>query len=669
MGNSPSFERVTSMGVEASPPTDTTSATIRHRHHKDALVDIPFEDEPDVNTIQRLWTRAATKFAGNDCLGIRSFEADGSRGAYEFETYAQVNEAVLKVAAGLKHLGTKEDQGIGIFGINSPEWIKSFMATLYIGGICVPLYDTLGPDAVSYILNDAEVRTAFVSGDRFEKLVENGGDAAEAFKNIICFDEVSPEQRKKAEDAGLTVFTLDELMALSQEQVQPADRQPTDLIYYMYTSGTTGNPKGVMLTNRNMLSNVAGLKCIGVELYETDVYLSYLPLAHCFEALMQFLGMAYGGSVGFYQGNVKLLTDDIATLRPTVFAGVPRVYSRIYDKVQQTVEASSWLKKSIFETAFKGQLENVNMGTRNSMWDSLVFNKIKQRLGGRIRMMATGAAPMPAHIMDFLKVAFQCEVFQGYGMTENAAAAVITPLGYIENAGKVGEPIPNCEIRLADVPEMEYLHTDKPYPRGEVCIRGNNVMVGYKNLPDKTKEDLDEDGWLHTGDIGQLLADGALQIIDRKKNIFKLAQGEYVAAEELEGIFKKIKWVGQIWIYGDSFHTTLVAVIVPDPETIMPWCKEHGIEGDYATAVQDPKVEEMFTSEISKMAKAERVAGFKVPRDVIVEHRINDLGQGFSTDNDCLTPTFKLRRPQLLKRYRDKIDPIYEKRDGKPVKK
>merc|ERR1712065_74946 len=168
--------------------------------------------------------------------------------------------------------------------------------------------------------------------------------------------------------------------------------------------------------------------------------------------------------------------------------------------------------------------------------------------------------------------------------------------------------------KLADVPDMNYLHTDKPYPRGEVCIRGSNLFSGYHNLPDKTKEALDEDGWLHTGDIGQFLEDGAIQIIDRKKNIFKLAQGEYVAAEELEGIFKKIPYVGQIWIYGNSFHTTLVAVIVPDPETIMPWCKQQGIEGDFEKAVTDPKVTEMLKKEIQRQGKEDKLASFKIPK-------------------------------------------------------
>lgn len=277
---------------------------------------------------------------------------------------------------------------------------------------------------------------------------------------------------------------------------------------------------------------------------------SYLPLAHCFETALILLGTLAGGRVGFYQGNVKLLTEDMALCQPTILAGVPRVYSRIYDKVMMAVQEKSWLAQKLVSSAMDAQREYLAQGTRSAFWDTLVLNKIKARLGGRVRIMCTGAAPMPAHIMEFLKVTFGCLVLQGYGLTENAAAAMGTPVDYSAN-GNVGCPFASCEVKVVDVPEMNYKSTDTPNPRGEVCIRGPIVCKGYYGLPEKTAETIDADGWLHTGDIGQFLPDGALQIIDRKKNIFKLAQGEYVAAEELEGIFGQSVYVNQLWIYGN----------------------------------------------------------------------------------------------------------------------
>ncbi|EDQ87794.1 uncharacterized protein MONBRDRAFT_33146 [Monosiga brevicollis MX1] len=652
------------MSTIVQQPTADSSYVVRHRDFGEKLLDHAIQDRPDLDTVYKIFAWSAEERSERPFMGTRAKLSDGSRGDYEWITYAQAIDRVDTVGNALVAAGVKANDAVGVFSINREEWVTTLLAIQRAGSVCVPLYDTLGAEAVNYIVKDAKIETVLVSGDNFDKLMENIKDC-DAVHTVVCFDTISDQQRKDAEGHDLKLYTFEEFCTLGrQNKVAPTERKPEDLMYNMYTSGTTGNPKGVLLSQRNFLSTVGSLFAIGVDINENDVYLSYLPLAHCFEALVVMGCICAGASLGFYQGNVRLLTDDIAALRPTIFVGVPRVYSRIYDKIQQTIEGSSTLKQLIFKTAYDYQLAHVNAGTRSGFWDALVFNKIKERLGGRIRIMATGAAPMPAHIMDFLKVAFGCAVFQGYGMTENAAGAVVTPVDYINNAGKVGEPLPACEVKLADVPEMNYLHSDTPYPRGEVCIRGHNVFRGYHNLPDKTKEALDEDGWLHTGDIGQFLEDGALQIIDRKKNIFKLAQGEYVAAEELEGIFKKCKYVGQIWIYGNSFHTTLIAVIVPDPDTIMPWCKEQGIQGDFATATKDERVNKLFLEDIRRIAKADKVASFKVPQDIIVESEINELNQGFSTENDCLTPTFKLRRPQLKKRYEKQIDAIYIKRDG-----
>jgi len=669
MGNSSSNAIVTELCTPVSDPTDDSSYIVRNRACSDELIWKPFPEEPEVDTLVKIVMRAKGKFANNDCLGIRSYEADGKRGPFVFETYSDVTDQVERLSVALrKKFGLGPKAAVGIFSQNRPEWVKTLIATWYNGDFCVPLYDTLGATAVAYILNDSDVTTVFCSKNKLELLFEDAKDIS-TLKHVVCFDEVTDEIRAKAKDVGVKLHDFKEVIQeIKDDEVsEPVDSTPEDLAYIMYTSGTTGNPKGVRLTHKNILASASGIRSLGIEATPGDYYLSYLPLAHSFETCLTILGLCGGGAVGYFQGDIKKLTDDIATLRPTIFAGVPRVYTRVYDKVMQVISESSWVKRTLFETAFKSQLENVKNGFRNSMWDSLVFSKTAQRLGGRVRIMATGAAPMPAHVMDFLKVAFCCDVMQGYGMTENAAAACVTPAQY-HTPGTVGEPLPCCEVKLADVPEMNYTHNDKPNPRGEICLRGHNVFDGYHNLPDKTAEAIDEDGWLHTGDIGQFLPDGAIQIIDRKKNIFKLAQGEYVAAEELENTFKKSKYISQMWIYGNSFHTTLVAVIVPEHDTIMAWCQHNGVSGDFSEAVKDKKVYTLIENSIKEIAKTDKVAGFKVPKDLIIENDVNDDFQGFTVENDCLTPTFKLRRPQLLERYREAIDEIYIKRDGSATK-
>ncbi|EGD76609.1 hypothetical protein PTSG_12629 [Salpingoeca rosetta] len=634
--------------------TENSSAVIRNRHFPKELISVPFKDEPEIDTCFKIFARAVEKYGNNDMLGHRTIEADGTAGPYQFESYATVSKQVDRIGAGLAKLGYGEGKTIGIFGINSAAWIKSLLGSWRQGCVCVPLYDTLGAESTKFILKDADVTTVFCAHAKLAQVLDVAQDCG--ITTIVQFEPVSDDDKAKAPE-GLTLMSLDEFMDSGDADAAATPCAKDGLAYIMYTSGTTGNPKGVRLSHGNVTASVAGLIGMGIEILQTDVYLSYLPLAHIFETVMQILGLCSGAAVGFYQGNIRLIMDDIQALRPTVFAGVPRVYSRFYDKVMQTIEASSWVKKTMFNTAFENQLDNVRKGTRNAFWDNLVFNKTKAHLGGRVRLMASGAAPLPAHIMDFLKVVFCCEVHQGYGMTENAAAAVITPGGYTR-AGTIGEPVPCCEIKLEDVPELEYTSSDKPFPRGEICIRGHNVFHGYHNLPDKTAETL-VDGWLHTGDIGQVLEDGSLQIIDRKKNIFKLAQGEYVAAEELEMVFHRSKYINQIFVYGDSTQSTLVAIVVPDVETVGPWMSEQGIEGDFNVAAKDPKVRDLLLAEIKKEGANAKLAGFKVPKAIFVESDVNELNQGFTIENGCMTPSFKLRRPQLKARYKAEIDKMY----------
>ncbi|EGD75308.1 acyl-CoA synthetase [Salpingoeca rosetta] len=634
--------------------TETSSPIIRNSKQPNKIISLPFEDEPDVNTLWRIFERATKKFKDNDMLGYRPVNDEGSVGPYTFETYGQVGDEVAKIGSAIAQLNLDPHSTISIFGVNSMGWVKSLLAVWRQGHVCVPLYDTLGAESSKFILRDAKVTTVFCEKAKIDQVLEVVDHCD--VTTVIQFEPVDDEHRAKVPE-GVTLLSLDEFKAQAEKAVPPADISPDDLAYVMYTSGTTGNPKGVRLSHCNVVTSTAGLLGMNVTIYQHDVYLSYLPLAHIFEAIVEVMCFTGGASIGFYQGNVRLLMDDIQALRPTVFAGVPRVYSRFYDKVTQTVESSGWLKQTLFNFAMGNQLGNVQNGTRNALWDALIFNKTKERLGGRIRLMVSGAAPLPAHIMDFLKVVFCCDVLQGYGMTENAAAACATPLGYAR-AGTIGEPVPCCEIKLEDVPELEYTSKDKPFPRGEICIRGKNVFHGYHNLPDKTAETL-VDGWLHTGDIGQIVDDGSIQVIDRKKNIFKLAHGEYVAAEELEGIFHRSKYIGQIFVYGDSTQPTLVAIVVPDKETLEPWLREQGIEGDFATATQDPRVNVLLLEEIKREGKAAKLASFKIPKAVHVEGEVNELMQGFTVQNGCLTPTFKLRRPQLKARYLKQINDMY----------
>ncbi|KAF0692233.1 Aste57867_16670 [Aphanomyces stellatus] len=467
-------------------------------------------------------------------------------------------------------------------------------------------------------------------------------------------DAVTDAQRVECEAKGLTLITLEELEGVPDATVPESPPTPSDLATICYTSGTEGDPKGVMLTHRNLVS--AALSVIGrVPLAKYMVFISYLPLAHIMERINFCNCIRLGIGAGFYRGDVLLLLDDIAELKPHIFVSVPRLFNRIYDKVIQGVNTAGGLKKLMFDYAYSTKQQGLAGGVlTHSVWDALIFSKIQALLGGRIELIVSGSAPLAHNVKEFLKVVFACRVEEGYGLTETCAGlAISTP--DIPTGAHVGMPLANLQVRLADVPDMNYTSADKPRPRGEICVRGNNVFVGYYKDPVKTADVLAQDGWFSTGDIGAWNADGTLSIIDRKKNIFKLAQGEYIAVEKIENIYMRSPFVGQIFVYGDSYQSYVVAVVVPDPDFVQSWATGKGIAGgnDLAKMAALPELKAAILKSMSDVAKEARLHGFECVKAIHVH------GQVFSVENDLLTPTFKLKRPQLKANFQSQIVAMY----------
>ncbi|KDD73239.1 AMP-binding enzyme, partial [Helicosporidium sp. ATCC 50920] len=387
------------------------------------------------------------------------------------------------------------------------------------------------------------------------------------------------------------------------------------------------------------------------------VYISYLPLAHIYERFFFSLMTYLGAAVGFYRGDVLLLLEDIEALRPTVFCSVPRLWNRIYDRVQAQVAQASAPARALFHAAYaskKAALEagDVDGGRWAPLWNRLVFGKIKAKLGGRVRVMVSGSAPIAPEVLMFLKICFDAHVIEGYGMTETSASAIVSAPGD-PVLGHVGPPLPGVEVKLVDVPEMGYTNADAPHPRGEVCLRGPIVFKGYYKDPVNTAEALDSEGWLHSGDIGAWLPGGRLKIIDRKKNIFKLSQGEYIAPEKIEAVYGRSPFVAQSFVYGDSLKGALVAVVVPDAEHLLPWAATRSWGADLAQLCADPRVR---ASVLHSMQEEGRAAGLKGFEQVAAVHLHPEL---FSAENGMLTPTFKLKRPQVQARFQTHIDDMY----------
>jgi long-chain acyl-CoA synthetase len=588
------------------------------------------------------------------CLGWRPKTSTGW-GDYVWTTYGEVRTQSTNFGAGLRFLGLQPKDRVGIYSKNRPEWIVTALGCQAHSIIIVPLYDTLGPNAAEYIINHAELSTVVVGKENIHSLLAVA-ERSKYLATIINMDPLDAKSKELSEKLqNVKIMDFDQVLKKgSQNPVPFVPPQPNDLYCIMYTSGTTGDPKGVMLTHRNIVADCAAGTMAGLNLSPSDVHLSYLPLAHVYEAVAIMNALFIGGSVGFYHGEITELLDDIQKLRPTILLGVPRVYNRISDGVWAMVEQSNSLKRFLFNYAYSFKLNRLKSGGGDSpFWNRLVFSKLQQLTGGRVRLMLSGAAPLSSKVQDFLRVVFMCDVIQGYGLTETTAGATLSKPEDVVS-GHVGRPLPCCEIKLVDVPELGYTSNSKP-PRGEICIRGPNVFVGYYKRPDLTKEAIDADGWFHTGDIGQWIEGGRLQIIDRKKNIFKLSQGEYVAGEYLETIYMRSRYVLQIYVYGDSFQSYLVAVVVPNLETLIAWAKQHEIKDLKITSVcQNARVKRHIWQELVLVAQQEKLKGFEVVKNIYLEP------EQWTVENGYLTPSMKLKRPAIKKKYQQVIENLYK---------
>lgn len=347
---------------------------------------------------------------------------------------------------------------------------------------------------------------------------------------------------------------------------------------FSYTSGTTGDPKGVKLTHQMLISCVTSVRrTTGYNnpkgpLGKNDTYISYLPSAHSFEACLFSIALTYGCRCGYFSGNIlKLVSDDLPLLKPTFFPSVPRLFNKIYSTIQGKFSAKTGCAGKLIKNAVAYKLKNLKAtgSVTDKMYDKLVFNKTKAIIGGNVRLMITGSAPISSDVLNFLKICFCAPLNEGYGMTETSAGSVLTKVGD-PISGHVGGPVANVKLRLRDIPEMNYSHLNNP-PKGEVCFWGPSIMKGYFKNPEKTAEAFTGD-WLLSGDVGEINpANGSLKIVDRAKNIFKLSQGEYIAPEKLENQYINSEFAAQLWIHGDSLHDWIMVFIVVDPAAVKKW--------------------------------------------------------------------------------------------------
>ncbi|XP_034078690.1 long-chain-fatty-acid--CoA ligase 1-like isoform X5 [Gymnodraco acuticeps] len=573
------------------------------------------------------------------------------------------------------------DPHIGIFSQNRPEWTISELACYTYSLVSVPLYDTLGTEAILYIIDKASISTVLCDvAEKVELVLDCVKDRTHSVKTIVLMEAPSADLVSRGQQAGVHIISLQEMEANGKaNHRQPMPPRPEDMALICFTSGTTGNPKGAMLTHRNVVSNCSAFikttesnaqttsedvllsflplahmfeRVVEVcaPFSHSDVHISFLPLAHMFERVVQGVMIVHGARIGFFQGDIRLLSDDLNTLKPTVFPVVPRLLNRMYDKIFG--QANTSLKRWLLGFAYRRKESEIKRGIvrRDSIWDRLIFGKVQASLGGRVRLMLTGAAPISPTVLTFLRAAIGCQLYEGYGQTECTAGCTLTMPGEY-NAGHVGAPLPCNSLKLVDVSEMNYLAVNG---EGEVCVKGPNVFQGYLKDPEKTAEAIDADGWLHTGDVGKWLPNGTLKIVDRKKHIFKLAQGEYIAPEKIENVYMRSDAVAQVFVHGDSLQACLVAVVVPDPDFLSGWTKRTlGLEGSFQELCGRAEVKAAIFEDMMRLGKEGGLKSFEQVKSIYVHTEL------FSIENGLLTPTLKAKRNEQRQYFRSQIDNLY----------
>ncbi|GMK59837.1 hypothetical protein CspeluHIS016_0900540 [Cutaneotrichosporon spelunceum] len=578
--------------------------------------------------------------------------------------------------------GARRGWAVGIWSSNRAEWQIIDFATHAYGLIGVSLYETLGADTAEYITNHAPLSVIFASRNHIVDLLTMAPKTP-ALRVIVSMDPLGAAELKVfaswAEKLGLLLLDQAELEAWGAQPdifLAPgaaADEVEIDkgrILTLCYTSGTTGQPKGVIATNVNLatasIANLYGWLKWDRKKDGEFKYLSYLPLAHMYERIMQLLVIERCGVVCFTTGDPLRLVEDAQIMKPIFMPGVPRVWNRLYSAIKLQMAAPG-VKGALLRRAVAAKLANwrATGEVRSAFWDRLVFNKLRALLGGEIRYLLTGSAPLAPEVHVFLKICFACDFAQGWGMTENMATGAVGVPWDTASPGTCGPPQPMNEFKLRDIPEMNYFHTDKPNPRGELLVRGTNVFPGYIHDEVNTDKTLDSDGFMYTGDVAEIDAQGRMKIIDRVKNVVKLSQGEYVPLEKLEGVYLTNPTFLSLFVHGDSFRSSVVAVVVMDPAPASALVNkvtgQHLGPTDVAKieeGLQDPRVKAVLLDGMGKQARKAKLNGFEFVRGVHATVK--------PFDPEILTPTLKLKRNAAAEYYKKEIDALYAAIEEKP---
>jgi long-chain acyl-CoA synthetase len=577
-----------------------------------------------------------------------AFYTPKAGGGWDTHTWKQVDVRVRAIAGGLKALGLQDEERVAILSGTRIEWIYADLGVLVGGGATSTIYPQSTAEEAAFIIQDSD--TVFVVVENKEQLTKIAAKRAElpSLRKAIAIEPVA--------DAGDWVITLAELEKIGatwlKDHPGELDRiidaiAPERLATLIYTSGTTGRPKGVELTHDCWCYEGWAMAQIGTLQPQDKQYL-WLPMSHSFGKILE-VGLLQIGIPTAVDGNIQKIMENLGVLQPTFMAAAPRIFEKVYNKVVTGAREKGGVSLKIFQWAVEvgtrvsklrqqGQEPSGLLAIQFAIADKLVFSKLRARFGGKIRCFISGSAPLNRDMAEFFHAAGLL-ILEGYGLTESSAASFVNR----EDSyafGTVGLPVPGTEIKLAEAD-------------GEILIRGRGIMRGYWKLPEVTAETKDKDGWLHTGDIGEVDAKGRLKITDRKKDLIKTSGGKYVAPQKLEARLKSLcTYVSQVVVHGDARHFCS-ALITLDEENIKKWAAENGKAGkSYAELSEDPDVHKMIAPYVEKLngelAKYETLKKFAL------------LPKDFTIEDGELTPSLKVKRKAVEAKYRDMLEGFYE---------
>ncbi|XP_037947198.1 long-chain-fatty-acid--CoA ligase 4-like isoform X2 [Teleopsis dalmanni] len=633
--------------------------------------------QANIDTLEKMFNYVAKTHSTKRCLGTRQILSEEDEvqpngrifkkynmGEYKWKNFIEVERMASSFGRGLRECGQEPQRNIVLFAETRAEWMIAahgcFKQSMHI----VTVYATLGDEGVAHCISETEVTTVITSHDllpKFKVLLEKCPNV----DTIIYMEDQLHKTDTSGFKEGVKIIPFSQVVRTGQDsKFESLPPKGDDIAIIMYTSGSTGTPKGVLLSHKNLIATMKGF-CDVVPIFPDDVLIGFLPLAHVFELLAESVCLMTGVPIGYSTPLTLIDTSskimrgskgDATVLKPTCMTSVPLILDRISKGINDKINSGSAFKKALFRFLYQYKLNWTQKGYLTPLVDRLVFHKVSKLLGGRVRIIMSGGAPLSPDTHEQIKICLCVDLVQGYGLTETTSGATVMDYRDL-TYGRTGAPLTVCDIRLVNWEEGNYRVTNKPYPQGEVLIGGDCVSLGYYKLPGKTAEDFfEEDGrrWFKTGDVGEIHPDGVLKIIDRKKDLVKLQAGEYVSLGKVESELKTCPYIENICVYGDPSKQFTVGLVVPNQKHLEELAQRHGLENKHFDELcASPVLEKAMIKEIAEHARKCKLQKFEVPAAITLCKEV------WSPDMGLVTAAFKLKRKDIQDKYQHDINRMY----------